>query len=204
MSLGRPPEDEQVEMFAEITTQLREIGLEKYEISNFAKPGFESRHNLAYWNDSNYWGIGLSSHSYMSSFGDFGLRFWNPKSLDTYGKQASEKARSFVEHLPLNQYEALQAHESLTDFCHMFLRTAEGLPKEALRKKFGQGRFHQVQSRLQRLVARDLLTLQSDRYSLTSRGQLISNKVFEELTFLSSDMTASTLTDEGPNSYCSV
>ncbi len=75
MSVGRPPEGEQVEMFSTIETSLAKLGLRKYEISNFAKPGYESRHNLAYWNDSAYWGIGLSSHSYNPE--GFGSRFWN-------------------------------------------------------------------------------------------------------------------------------
>lgn len=212
MSFGRPPEEEQIEMFAEITTSLKKIGLNKYEISNFARPGFESRHNLSYWNDSNYWGIGLSSHSYWRSFGEYGLRFWNPKSLTEYGRQAGLKNSSFVEVLPPEQFERLARHESLTDFCHMFLRTQQGLSVEALRKKFGPSIASQLKSRLKNLELRGLLKLQSERFSLTSRGELISNKVFEELAFLPEDISAAgsnadrthTLTEVGENTYCSV
>jgi oxygen-independent coproporphyrinogen-3 oxidase len=213
MSLGRPPEEEQVEMFAEITASLQKTGLHKYEISNFARPGFESRHNLAYWNDSNYWGIGLSSHSYQQNYGDFGMRFWNPKSLTEYGMQTRLKKESFTEVLPPTQYEKLDCHESLTDFCHMFLRTQEGLSVEALRKKFGATLTSLVESRLEKLRSRGLLQAESQgtspRFSLTPQGELISNKVFEELAFLADDISASadrahTLTGVPENTYCSV
>lgn len=191
MSLGRPPEDEQVDMFTLIESELKKSGLEKYEISNFAKLGFESRHNMAYWRDVSYWGIGLSSHSYSRAFQPHGLRFWNPKSLAAYGVQVAEKGHSFTTILPDDQYEALNAHESLTDFCHMFLRTARGLPLAALLKKCGPSMQPSLLSRLEKLVKGGLLHFESEAWSLTPTGQLISNKVFEELTFMPGDFAPS-------------
>jgi oxygen-independent coproporphyrinogen-3 oxidase len=188
MSLGRPPEDEQITMFDVIEAELRGIGLLKYEISNFAKPGSESRHNMAYWRDVNYWGIGLSSHSYARDLGPFGTRFWNPKGLPVYGAQTAIKGAGFRETLPEDQWESLAQHEALTDFSHMFLRTTRGLSEEALRKKFPPTVVAEVLSRLETLTDAGLLSAFSGGWCLSTRGQLISNQVFEQLTFLESEL----------------
>lgn len=195
MSTGRPPEGEQVEMFDLIETSLARLGTFKYEISNFAKPGFESRHNMSYWNDSAYWGIGLSSHSYNPK--GFGTRFWNSKSLKAYADQA------LAADVPADQREILQAHESLTDFCHMHLRVLSGLPEDALRQKYGPEVAELVHRRLQRLRDSGLLQHQNGRWLLTRKGQLISNKVFEELTFSANELSPRRLTAPRADSYCS-
>ncbi len=204
MSGGRPPEGEQVDMFAMIEDGIRAFGLYKYEISNFAKPGYESRHNTAYWNDSDYWGIGLSSHSYARTEGLFGTRFWNPKSLHAYAEQVALAAPDWKTLLPPGQREELRQHESLTDFCHMHLRMERGLSLESLRQKFPPATLTQVFPRLERLVLGGLLQIQNEGWNLTGRGQLISNKVFEELTFSAAELELGGLTVLSSNSYCSV
>lgn len=194
MSTGRPPEGDQVTMFDVIEESLLRIGLRKYEISNFARPGFESRHNQSYWNDNAYWGVGLSSHSYAPTFGDYGLRFWNPKSLKEYGVQVSRLAEDWKQLLPADQWELLHEHEALTDFCHMHLRTMTGLPAAALRQKFTPSTLTQLWPRLERLQKNDLLEHKNDGWSLTISGQLLSNKVFEELTFSAKELELGGLT----------
>jgi oxygen-independent coproporphyrinogen-3 oxidase len=203
MAAGRAPEGEQVEMFEAIEGALKDIGLLKYEISNFAKPGYESRHNLAYWNDSNYWGIGLSSHSYARDVGAFGTRFWNPKSLHQYAAQVNLSAENWRV-LPETQREELLEHESLTDFCHMHLRTESGLPIDALRNKFRESTVAQVLPRLEELTRRQLLQTISNGWNLTPQGQLISNKVFEKLTFSAPELGPGGLTVFPAHSYLSV
>jgi oxygen-independent coproporphyrinogen-3 oxidase len=85
LSKNRPTDDIQVKMFELIETTLENHSLHRYEISNYAKPGFESKHNLLYWTDRPYWGIGLSSHSFLEQEKtDWGMRFWNPKSYEGY------------------------------------------------------------------------------------------------------------------------
>ncbi|MGE0527033.1 MAG: radical SAM family heme chaperone HemW [Bdellovibrionales bacterium] len=193
MSRGRPPEDDQVEMFAHIETHLGVQGLRKYEISNFARPGFESRHNQAYWKDEPYWGLGLSSHSYDPDRGPFGTRFWNSKSFREYSR-AVERCT-----LDPEQMEQLQAHEAATDLCHMFLRTTAGLSIDAVLQKFTGGLRTEILNRLARLSREDWLTFCDQRWRLTSRGELISNKVFEELTFLQSEIGLDALTQTSPD-----
>ncbi len=204
MSAGRAPEDEQITMFANIEAALSRIGLGKYEISNFAKPGFESRHNCVYWNDQSYWGLGLSSHSYQPESGTFGQRLWNPKSLAAYEKQAVLEGSSYAEILPEDQRELLQRHEALTDFAHMHLRTQWGLSEDALQGKFGLAVSRVLLSRLKKVETAGWLEKSGTSWRLTREGQLVSNKVFEELCFLPGELNPETLTPQGADSYCAV
>lgn len=199
MSTGRAPEDEQVEMFHQIERALLDIDLRKYEISNFARPGFESRHNGVYWRDEDYWGIGLSSHSYRRD--GMGLRFWNPKSLKAYAAQVGLTGASFETLLPADQWEALTPAEALTDFNHMFLRTMAGLPEAALRQKFGPEISTVVLKRLRNEELAGRVALENGSWRLTKAGELVSNKVFEELTFLANELE---LTPRKADSYCAV
>jgi oxygen-independent coproporphyrinogen-3 oxidase len=176
MSTGRAPEGEQVAMFELIEKYLAAAGLEKYEISNFARPGFESRHNLAYWTDASYWGVGLSSHSYKRDQGPYGMRFWNTKSLAEYREQGAD--------IPGGQREELAEHESLTDFCHTSLRLKRGLSRRGLEGKFRGEALASVRGRLARLCERGWLKASESGWRLTSGSELISNQVFSELTFL--------------------
>ncbi len=204
MAKGRAPEDEQVTMFANIERELKKVDLLKYEISNFARPGFASRHNGVYWNDQSYWGLGLSSHSYNAADGQFGLRFWNPKTLPAYEKQSGATGTGFQSTLPADQWEQLQQHEAMTDFSHMHLRTMAGLPEDALQNKFSARAVRAIKSRLELLKISGWVEFSQGHWRLTSEGQLISNKVFEELTFLSGDPTLDALTTAAHDSYCAV
>ncbi len=188
MDKGRPLEDEQVEMFRLIEADLAKMGLQKYEISNFAKPGFESRHNLTYWQDRPYWGLGLSAHSYLRE-GVWGTRFWNPKKWEDYISQSQLSfagLETLADGLPQDQTETLAAHEALTDFCHIFLRTRAGLSLSALRKKFGPGAAV-LASRFENLRNKGLLTRRGDNLALSPRGELLSNQVFAELLVTAED-----------------
>jgi oxygen-independent coproporphyrinogen-3 oxidase len=182
MSLGRAPEDEQVAMFELIEQNLASAGILKYEISNFARPGFESRHNQAYWTNQDYWGLGLSSHSYLHK-PNWGRRFWNAKSFEQYESQLSLA----IDDLPTEQIEHLEEHEALTDFFHISLRTRAGLKFKEFETKFSQ-RQDLLQPRIARLLARNWLEPTTQGVRLTKAGELVSNQVFAELTFLGPDL----------------
>lgn len=130
LSSIRPAEEIQLEMFDLIQTTLERNGYERYEISNFCKPGFHSRHNCIYWDDSEYLGLGLSSHSYAKN-NTWGVRYWNATSIGKYEEQikinTGKKYSVPWAAIPDNQQEQLKIHQSLTDFCHIFLRTKDGL-----------------------------------------------------------------------------
>lgn len=191
LSKGRPPEDEQVEMFDLIHQKLNDYGYSQYEISNFARPGFESRHNLLYWTDQEYWGLGLSSHSY-SKKSPWGSRFWNPSTIGAYENQIRsgiQKTWDLPElALSESQYETLKEHQALTDFCHTSLRMMRGLSQTALRAKFDPPIAQLVEELLLSLEKRSLLVFDNEHWSLTQRGLVLSNLIYSELTFLMEDL----------------
>lgn len=206
MNAGRPREPVQLKMFALIEEYLARIGLQRYEISNFSRPGYESRHNLIYWQNESFWGIGLSAHSYLPS-APWGVRFWNPSEVGAYVKQIrdgqirlSEDNSRPQSNYPEDQFEDLALHQALTDFCHMRLRTMRGLEKNALCSMFPSVAAEEVQYRLARMVERGWLETIDSSWRLSAEGLLVSNQVFLELTFLRDDLcTESGWTNSIPN-----
>ncbi len=183
LSKNRPLEDDQVRMFEIIHNALLKNGQARYEISNYAKPGFESQHNLLYWTDEQYWGLGLSAHSYSKS-SEWGSRFWNPNSLEIYAQQITTGSYDHS-----SQIEVLEKHQALTDFCHTSLRLSAGLSVDKVVNKFGASTAEQVRDLIAPLIKHDLLYLVGDSHCLTEKGILVSNQVFEKFTFLKSDLT---------------
>jgi oxygen-independent coproporphyrinogen-3 oxidase len=191
LSKGRALEDEQVDMFDFIASELTSSGFQQYEISNFAIPGYESRHNMLYWIDQPYWSLGLSSHSY-SKESKWGTRYWNLNSIGEYKKQILEhEGKEFTSpalHLPNSQVEELEMHQALTDFCHTSMRLMRGLNERELQEKFPVAVYHQVSSIMSKLVGNGWVQADQGHWSLTREGLVISNKVFQELTFLKEDV----------------
>ncbi|MGE0631926.1 MAG: radical SAM family heme chaperone HemW [Pseudobdellovibrionaceae bacterium] len=191
LTKGRPPEEEQLEMFDLIRDTLLKAGHRRYEISNFAKPGFESRHNLLYWEDQEYWSLGLSAHSYTKSNSNWGVRYWNAPNIGVYEEQIEKirgrNLKKAFEGLPLEQFEVLEQHQALTDFCHTALRIQKGLKIEDVRRRFSR-QSEVVKSRLDSLINEGLLTFKNDAFSLSEEGLLVSNLVFEKMAFLKEEI----------------
>lgn len=201
LSVGRAPEEEQVEMFDVIEDTLATNGLLRYEISNFARPGAESKHNMLYWTDQSYWGLGLSSHSYLTreslaAVGEdapWGARFWNTRAMKAYADQlAKEESEgwSFLRSLPESQVERLEKHQAMTDFLHTGLRPLKGFDENALRLKFGDESSQVALARLDGLAKSNLVRRENGRWSMTREGRLVANLVFEKLTFLAGEESA--------------
>jgi len=191
LSKVRPPEEVQLDMFELIHNKLLENGFYQYEISNYAQPGFESRHNQLYWQDEEYWGLGLSSHSY-SKEGPFGLRFWNASNINEYVKQiqlgSMQSFTSPIQTPQSLQFERLEAHQFLTDFCHTSLRMQSGLEIAKLEFRYPTSVLKKLETIAQDLSKRGLLQLHQGRYSLTRQGQFVSNQIFEKFTFLADEI----------------
>ncbi len=189
MNQGRCSEEEQLQMFDLIHESFREKNLLSYEISNFAKPGFESVHNNLYWLDQNFWGVGLSAHSYKKD-PDWGYRFWNPSSYKAYMSHVAslEISTDLESSFPSDQREKLSLHESITDYCHTHLRLTEGLPVASLRQKYGENLTALVIERAKGLESKGLLKLSENSAKLTRQGLFLSNQVFAELLFSRSDV----------------
>jgi len=193
LAINRPNDDIQVEMFELIEAHLQQAQFYQYEISNFARKGYESQHNLIYWTDQEYWGVGLSAHSYLH-YEKWGVRFWNASQIRQY--------ELFVHSLPSassspinvhdsSQIEVLESHQAMTDFCHTSLRINKGVSWDALRCKFGSQRLQIIAPRLQKLEQSKMLSQDlENRWQLTRKGRLLSNQVFEELTFIAEELTS--------------
>jgi oxygen-independent coproporphyrinogen III oxidase len=188
LSKNRPLDEEQIEMFEIIHNELTKKDFSRYEISNYALKGFESQHNLLYWTDQPYWGLGLSAHSYSKST-PWGSRFWNQTSFDQYDKQLkSQSISNTLSLFPENQIENLEKHQALTDFCYTALRLGEGLSLDKLEKKFGTSTLDVVKNRAISLIEKAYILPKNGHYQLTNSGIVISNQVFEKFTFSSDEM----------------
>lgn len=191
LSQRRPSDDEQIEMFDILRETLTARGFAAYEISNFALPSYESQHNLLYWQDDEYWGLGLSAHSYRKNPG-WGSRFWNKSAIGEYRAQIEKDAHrrfsSPQNHLDDSQHEVLERHQSLTDFCHTALRTMQGLSLKKLGDKFTPDLALQIDWRLQKLAEKSWVIGDEGHWKLTPKGVILSNQVFAELTFLKDDL----------------
>jgi oxygen-independent coproporphyrinogen III oxidase len=189
LSKNRPLEEEQIEMFNIIHTELTKKEFNRYEISNYALKGFESKHNLLYWTDQAYWGLGLSAHSYSKN-SKWGSRFWNVNSFELYDKQMNlERVLPRVASLVNDQIEQLEKHQALTDFCYTSLRLERGLSVDKLVNKFGASTLDLVTKIAAPMLERKLLSFENSHYALSNAGLVISNQIFEKFAFLKEDLT---------------
>ena len=177
-------------MFNYLKESFEHADYNQYEISNFSLKGYESKHNMIYWSDLPYWGIGLSAHSY---FPNHNLRFWNPKSMQAYHKLIDKNLDNFSlvqaqNYFKTDQFEYLQINEQMTDFCHTHLRKNNGIPKAALRKKFESNIVEIIVNKLETLSLDCYIDESVSHWSLSAKGHSLSNLVFQELCFAKDEL----------------
>ena len=169
-----PDEDLTADMYEFASERLNTAGILQYEISNFARASFESRHNLKYWTRQPYLGFGVDAHSMLHS-ADHGsaVRFSNPDSLEKYLSGAI-KART-----PVSSEEALQ------EAFFLGLRLNKGVDIRRLSQEFGRNQVNAYNDIISELTDGGLLETDAARIRLTPRGRMLSNEVFER--FISVD-----------------
>ncbi len=168
--LRLPDEDLVADLYAETAARFAALGLERYEISNFARAGHASRHNAKYWDDAPFLGIGMSAHSYRD-----GRRFWNAPGFWTYCQAIEERGSAVAGERVLSSRERVQ--EAL----FTGLRRREGVDLAAFRGRYGSDPLTDFGAQLSDAFDAQLLELESDRLRLTERGALLSNEVFRAL-----------------------
>ena len=144
---------------------LSDKGYKQYEISNFAKEGFECYHNKVYWRTEEYQGFGLGAHSYAD-----GVRFHNTYDMKEYLR--GEGLRMDKEFLSLQ--------EKQEEFMFMGLRMNEGVSEAEFLRRFGESMDSVYGDEIKELISEELLVKKDGRLSLTDRGVDISNSVFEK------------------------
>jgi oxygen-independent coproporphyrinogen-3 oxidase len=168
--LPAPDEDAAADMYESAREILPASGWLQYELSNFALPGRECRHNLKYWTDQEYLGLGASAHSYIR-----GVRSWNPTEPEAY-VQARRQASFAPE-----SSEKLKERRKIAEDMIIGLRLTAGIEKERLRRCHGDGWKELFISPIRDMLQAGLLAETTDRLFLTARGMLLSNVVFRAM-----------------------
>lgn len=163
------PDDDMVEaMYDAMTSFLPQHGYARYEISNFAKPGFESRHNLSYWQDVPYLGLGAAAHSYLE-----GQRYENVRDIPAY-IEGIRLGRSIC-----REEEPATRRIAMEEFAFLALRTAEGIDKQRFAEKFGVTLEEIYHEAIAKLKGQGLLEDTGDSVHLTELGMKYGNAAFE-------------------------
>ena len=166
--LPLPKEDLEAEMFEYIIAELEKAGFEHYEISNFSKPGFESRHNLMYWDNAEYYGIGAGASGYVN-----GVRYKNHGPIRHY-LQAVEAGNTRV------QEEVLTLKEKMEEEMFLGLRKKSGVSKKRFEEKFGLSFEDQYGSVVSELTEQGLLVPDRDIVRMTKQGLFLGDTVAEK------------------------
>ena len=165
--LPLPKEELEAEMFEYIIAELERAGFEHYEISNFSKTGFESRHNLMYWDNAEYYGIGAGASGYVN-----GVRYKNHGPIRHYLNAVEEgNARITEEHL--------SQKEQMEEEMFLGLRKKSGVSMVRFEEKFGRsfdGLYGEI---VKDLVQQGLMQIEGDRVRMTKRGLFLGDTVAE-------------------------
>ena len=166
--LALPSDEESEAMYDYMTAALPAAGYARYEISNFARPGFESRHNLGYWQDVPYLGVGAAAHSYLD-----GQRYENPRGIEEYLAALRESGRARREEEPLTRATSME------EFAFLALRTARGIDRARFAARFGCELASVYADAIARMRARGFLEEDAQGVRLTPLGMKYGNWVFE-------------------------
>jgi oxygen-independent coproporphyrinogen-3 oxidase len=169
-----PEEEVQVELFLKTRSLLSGAGYAPYEISNFTRPGFESRHNLIYWTGGEYWGLGVSAHSFRKRHGSF-ERWWNPPDIRSYTRKLNEEKT-----LP-RESETLSPEVHWGERLMTGLRLTEGVSIRELTTQIGAPMPEAAAAGIQRFLDSGHLRRRGERLFLTEPGIIVSNEVFRSL-----------------------
>lgn len=163
-------EETELEMYQYAIDNLTIAGYIHYEISNFALSGRECRHNLNYWDDSDYLGFGAGAHSYLN-----GERYWNIDSPEEYIQRIKNGQ------CPRIGSERLEGKRKMAEYSMLALRTMQGLDIKKFYVKFQQEFAEVFKAELPALLDSGLLQQNNEFIQLTEKGILLSNEVFSQL-----------------------
>ncbi|MBM6619240.1 radical SAM family heme chaperone HemW [Bacillus suaedaesalsae] len=170
-NLPLPSHETEAKMYELLMDEMEVNGYHQYEISNFSKEGYESRHNLTYWDNEDYFGFGAGAHSYVN-----GSRNANAGPLKKYMSLIDENGIPLVESHPVTDIEKMEEELFLG------LRKADGVSLSTFEKKYGKKLLDVFGKQVMENTERGLLTTSEDRVFLTRQGKLLGNEVFQ--TFL--------------------
>lgn len=165
---SQAPDDDAAEMYLWSLGRLEEAGYRQYEISNVAKPGRESRHNLKYWRDGEWLGFGCGAHSTRA-----GVRWKNVSATEDYIRRVDDGTGLAVE------CRRLSNQEQLEEALFTGLRLSSGIDLAEIRARYGTDVWSQYGTALEPYLAAGLMTQENGQLSLTRDGMLVANEIFQ-------------------------
>ena len=165
-TLPLPGEEDTRRMYLDGIDYLAQNGYRQYEISNFARPGYESRHNLKYWNCDEYLGFGVAAHS---DFG--GARFGNSRDIEEYLK----------DHDITEERTTPDVSERISEYVMLRFRLCEGVDASTFDARFGLSFEETYGKKLAPFVGQGLVLHEDGRYFFSQEGMLVSNTILAEI-----------------------
>lgn len=167
--LPLPGEDAETEMFDYLIRFMKQNGREQYEVSNFSLPTFQSVHNLLYWENVEYAGVGAGAHGYLN-----GIRYSNIGPIKPYMEKTQKGER------PVLQMHEVTRKESMEEEMFLGLRKTTGVSMEIFANKFGETIHHIYGEEITRLIESELVIQEDGFIRLTEKGLFRGNDVFQQ------------------------
>ncbi|MCP8616917.1 radical SAM family heme chaperone HemW [Salirhabdus salicampi] len=165
--LQKPPEEEEAQMYHTLKRKMENNGLYQYEISNFAKQGYESKHNLTYWDNAYYYGFGAGAHGYLP-----GRRIVNVRPVKHYIQEVKQGKK------PALHEEIVTKKEKIEEEMFLGLRKAQGVSKVRFHKKYKMSIHDVFGEDIQVLKEKGWIEEEGDWIRLTNDGRLFGNEAF--------------------------
>ena len=159
-----PDEELERNMYWYVKNTLENNGYTHYEISNFSKEGYESKHNISCWRQEEYIGFGVNAHSYID-----GIRYSNKESIEEYIKNFDKTV-----------HEKQNIEDMQKEYMLLGLRKIEGISVQEFKNKFGDNPIFLFRNELSKLVEEDLIEVDGDIIKLTNKGLDLANQVWQE------------------------
>lgn len=165
-----PNEDISLAQFQMLFEKTESKGFPWYEISNFAKPGYHSKHNSSYWDGSPYFGFGPSAHSYDGK----NTRYWNQPNIKAYIENPTS----------LRESETLSTLDKVNDFLITRLRTRKGISLIQLKNDFPSLEIEQLEQKFNQLIDSDLMQHVDMLYSLKQEALFVSDAILKDILYI--------------------
>ncbi|MTI81491.1 MAG: oxygen-independent coproporphyrinogen III oxidase [Firmicutes bacterium] len=163
------PEELELQMYNDVIDFLIKKDYQHYEISNFSKPGFNCEHNITYWKNNQYLGVGPAAHSHMQM-----QRWSNTTELRQYANNLMDND------LPVVERHHLTRQDAMSETVFMGLRLIKGLDLDQFYRRFGQGVYDIWPQQINKLTDQDLIEMSEGYLRLTYKGLRLANQVFVE------------------------
>lgn len=178
--LPTPDDDLAADMYEYASTRLPEAGLQQYEISNWCVPGYEAKHNLQYWHNLPYAGLGPGAHGYIGGARTIVMR--SPERYIQAMNTAPAKAEVFPRTPATSKVVPVDRETEMSETVMMGMRlTQEGIQRDVFQERFGVDFVTLHQPVIDKFVRRGLLDVDSERVRFTEQGRFVSNAILREL-----------------------